>query len=268
MTDGLRRRAAAYLLEAGGLAFFVTAASVGTVLLEYPGSPVHAAMDSRVLRRVALGVVMGLVVVVLTAVAGPRSGAHINPAVTWAFWRHGKIGAWDAVGYTAAQCAGAVGAALAMRTALGSSFSHPTVDFVVTKPGPGGPGVAFAAEFAISFAFMLTLLVATECRRLEHAVGWIAGALLAVYIAVETPLSGMSLNPARSLGSAVAAPASPALWLYAVAPTLAMLAAVEVYGRLGFAARIPGYHPGPTYPWPLGPEPPSRTAPSPGPDEG
>ena len=266
MAEGLRRRAEAYLLEAGGLAVFVTVASVATVLLEHPGSPVHAAMGSRALRHGVLGVVMGLVVVVLTAVAGPRSGAHINPAVTWAFWHHGKIGVWDAVGYTAAQCAGAVGGARAMRAALGSSFSHPAVDFVVTKPGPGGAGVAFAAEFAISFVFMLALLAAIECRRLEHAVGWIAGALLAVYIAVETPLSGMSLNPARSLGAAVAAPDSPALWLYVVAPTLAMLAAVEVYVRLGFAARIPGYHPGPTYPQPLGSEPSSRAAP--GPDEG
>lgn len=255
MTDGLRRRAAVYLYEAGGLAFFVAVASAVTALLEYPGSPVHAAMESRTLRRAVLAVVMGFVVVAVTAVAGPRSGAHINPAITWAFWRHGKIGAWDAAAYTAAQCTGAVAAALAMRAALGAAFAHPAVDFAVTKPGPGGPGVAFAAEFAISFVFMLTMLAATESRRLEHAVGWIAGALLVIYIIVETPLSGMSLNPARSLGSAVAAPVSPALWLYAVAPTLAMLAAVEAYRWFGVAARIPGHCPGPTYPRPPGPEP-------------
>ena len=168
--------------------------------------------------------------------------------MTWAFYRHGKIGGWDAVGYTAAQVVGAVGAALVLREVLGAPFAHPAVDFVVTKPGPGGPAVAFAAEFAISFVLMLVVLVATESRRLEGAVGWIVGGLLMVYVVVETPLSGMSLNPARSLGTAVAAGASPALWVYLVAPTLAMGAAVEVYVRLGLSSYVPDHRPGPRYP--------------------
>ena len=248
MLDATERRAAAYGMEAAGLAFFVVVAALATTLLEHPGSPVHALIPSRMGRRVPLGVVMGLVIVAVTRAAGPRSGAHINPAVTWAFYRHGKISARDAAGYTAAQFAGAVLAVQAMDLVLGAAYAHPSVGYGVTKPGPGGPAVAFAAEFAISFALMFAILVATESRRLEKATGWIAGALVAGYIVFELPLSGMSLNPARSFASALAAPASPALWVYFVAPTLAMWTAVEVYVRLRVAARLPGYRPGPTYP--------------------
>lgn len=256
MLDALRRHGAAYLMEAAGIAFFIAVSSVASTLLEYPGSPLHALIPIKAWRRVPLAIIIGLVIVGVTRVTGKRSGAHINPAVTWAFYRHGKITAWDAVGYTVAQVAGAVAAALGMRAVLGAPYAHPSVDYVVTKPGPGGPPMAFAAEFVISFILMLALLVATESRRLEKAAGWIAGALLAAYIVVETPLSGMSLNPARSFGSAIAAPASPALWVYVVAPTLAMWTAVEVYVRLRVASRIPDYQPGPTYP--RTPPPPER----------
>jgi aquaporin Z len=164
------------------------------------------------------------------------------------FFRHGRIGWQDAVGYTIAQVARALAAALAMRSLLGAPYAHPAVDYVVIKPGPAGTLVAFGAEFGISFVLMLALLVATESRRLQRATGWIAGGLLTVYVVGVTPLSGMSLNPARSLGSAVAASSSPSLWLYIVAPMVAMWLAVEVYTRLDLASHVADHPPGPVYP--------------------
>ena len=87
---------------------FMAGASVLTTLLEYPGSPLHQAVPARGWRLVILGVGMGFVVAgIVYSPWGKRSGAHINPSVTWAFFRLGKIKVWDAVFYTAAQFVGA-----------------------------------------------------------------------------------------------------------------------------------------------------------------
>ena len=104
---------------------------------------------------------------------------------------------------------------------------------------------AFAAEFAITFVLMLVLLVAVNSERLEKRAGLFAGALIALYLAFETPLSGMSLNPARTFGSALAARHWADLWLYFAAPVAAALLAAELYLRLGGPAT--NRH-GPMYP--------------------
>ena len=233
-------------MEAAGLACFVVSASLVTTLLEYPGSPVHQAIGSKFARHVVLGVGMGgVVAAIVYSPWGKRSGAHINPAVTWAFFRLGRIRGWDATFYTAAQFGGAVLAVQLMRLVIGAPYRHPVIDHVVTKPGPAGVLAAFAAEFAISLVLMLVLLVAVNSARLERFAGVLAGVLIALYLAFETPLSGMSLNPARTFGSAFAAGHWASLWLYFVAPTAAMLLAAELYLHLGGAARV---RRGPTYP--------------------
>lgn len=219
-------------MEAAGLACFVASASVLMTLLEYPGSPLHRAIESRFLRNGAAGLALGgVIAAIVYSPWGKQSGAHINPAVTWAFFRLGKIGLWDAVFYTLAQFGGALGAVQFMRLVIGEPYTHPDVDYAVTRPGPDGTAVAFAAEFVISFILMLVMLVAINSRRLEKFTGLFVGVLIAVYVAVESPLSGMSLNPARTFGSALAAGPSMSLWIYFVAPTAAMLLAAEVYHR-------------------------------------
>ncbi len=227
--EALRRHWPEYLMEAAGLGWFVVSASLLTTALEYPGSPVRGAIESRSLRYIVLGVTLGGVV---TAFAyspwGKQSGAHINPAVTWAFFRLGKIQFWDAVFYTLAQAAGAVAAAQLMRAVLGAPYAHPFVNYVVTQPGREGAAVAFAAEFMISFFLMLVVLVAINSPRLQRSTGALVGLLIATYLALETPLSGMSLNPARSFGSALAAGHWAGLWIYFVAPPLGMLLAAEL----------------------------------------
>lgn len=240
----LRRNWPAYLMEAWGLATFMLSATLCLLVLEHPGSPVHQAMPSKGLRLVTLGLVMGLVVAGISyAPWGKRSGAHINPAVTWAFYRLGKISGRDALFYTLAQFLGATVIIQGLELLVGRPFRHPAIGHAMSKPGPGGPWVAFAAEFAMCFVLMLVLLWAVNRPKLEKWAGAMLGGLIALYLAVETPLSGMSLNPARTFGSALAAGEWKNYWVYLLAPPLAMLAAAELYLR-----RWPHQLGGPRYP--------------------
>lgn len=230
MLRALRNHWPNYLSEAAGLMAFMIGAGAFTTLFEYPGSPVRQAIASEMARHASLGLVMGFVTAaIIYSPWGQKSGAHINPAVTWSFFRLGKISGIDAVFYTLFQFAGAILAPILLVFTIGAPFSHPEVRFATTQPGPEGIFVAFVAEFVISFVLMLVLLIVINSERLEKAAGAAAAVLIALYIAVESPLSGMSLNPARSFGSAVIAGQWKGIWLYFVAPVLSMLLATEAY---------------------------------------
>jgi aquaporin Z len=109
--------------------------------------------------------------------------------------------------------------------------SHPTVRYVVTVPGEAGRMVALVAEAVISGGLMLGVLITSNHPRLTRFTGWAAGFLLLVYIAFEAPLSGMSINPARTVGSAAWANIWTGLWIYFAAPIGGMLIAAEAYVR-------------------------------------
>jgi len=163
---------------------------------------------------------------------GKQSGAHLNPAVTLTFYRLGKIAPWDAVFYVLAQFCGAIAGVGVSVLLLGRPvLSDPSVHYVATAPGDWGVWAAFVAELAISLGMMLTVLTFSNRLALNRYTGLAAGALVALYITVEAPLSGMSMNPARTFGSALAANDWTAIWLYFAAPLAGMLAAAEVYVR-------------------------------------
>lgn len=222
-------------MEAAGLAGFVVGASLLTVFLEHPELPVIQSPLGQHpwLRRVPLGIILGAYIAGVVYLFGKRSGAHINPAVTWAFYRLGKINFADSVFYTLAQFAGAVAAAQIMKLALGDFYSDAAIRYALTEPAKWdhSGATAFGAEFFISFVLMFACLVAANSSRLEKLVAPITGVLIALYLVVETPYSGMSLNPARSFGSALAANEWRYLWIYFVAPPLAMLLAAEIFQR-------------------------------------
>ncbi|KUG09964.1 MIP/aquaporin family protein [Solirubrum puertoriconensis] len=232
----LRRHWPYYLAEAAGIAFFLSSASLFTVVLEHPASWVRQAFaEQHQLRLGIMGLLMGLVIVgIVYSPWGKRSGAHINPAVTVGFWHLGKISTADALWYVLAQCLGAVCAGQLMKLVLGELYAHPAVNHVVTHPPPGPNGwwLAFSAEFVITFVLMLVLLLALHSERYKKYTGWLVGVLLALYIYFETPYSGMSLNPARSLGAAVAAGSYQGLWIYIVATTAAAWGATVLFQRL------------------------------------
>jgi aquaporin Z len=162
---------------------------------------------------------------------GKQSGAHLNPVVTLTFFRLGKIQALDAFFYIVAQFIGGLLGVLLVSVVLKEAMADPAVNYVVTLPGPAGPGVAFLAELIISFGLMLMVLFVSNSPSRGQYTGLFAGILIAAYITLEAPLSGMSMNPARTLASAIPAQNWTALWVYFTAPLAGMLLASEVYVR-------------------------------------
>jgi aquaporin Z len=231
-----RRHWPHYLAEAAGIAFFVTCAGAFTVLLEHPSSPVRQLLAPYHFgRRAIMGGLMGLVIVVIIySPWGQRSGAHINPAVTAAFWQLGKLRRPDALWYLLFQVLGAVSTALLLKyLLLRPWYGHPAVDYVLTlsPPGPNGWWLAWGAEFLITGALMGTSLLMLHSARLKRWTGWVTGLLIALYIIFETPYSGMSLNPARSLASAVAAGNFHGYWIYLTAPVAGAWVATALFRR-------------------------------------
>jgi aquaporin Z len=227
-TEALRAHWPEYLIEGWALGMFMISAAVVTTLLGSPESALNHALPDARLRLALGGIAMGLTAVALIySPWGQRSGAHMNPAVTLAFLRIGKIRLWDAVFYVIAQFVGAVLGVLLARAVLGSAFADPPVNYAATMPGSHGVTVAFFAEFAISVGMMATVLKIAASPRFAPLTGLSAGVLVAIYIAVEAPLSGMSMNPARSFASAAPGMQWQHLWLYFTAPVLGMLSAAQ-----------------------------------------
>jgi aquaporin Z len=221
-----------YFMEAFGLGIFIISASVVTALLEYPASPIRLAIADPLLRRLIIGVAMGLTAIALIySPWGKQSGAHFNPVVTFTFLRLGKIKWWDACFYIAAQFIGGLAGLLLAVGVLRNAIADPSVNYIVTTPGTGGIGVAFLAELMISFGMMLMVLLVSNSPSRGRYTGLFAGALIAIYITLEAPLSGMSMNPARTLASAIPAQHWTAIWVYFTAPLAGMLLASEVYVR-------------------------------------
>jgi len=228
--DSLRHHWPEYAMEAGLLGAFMISACIFGALFEFPHSPVHQAIASVWLRRLLMGLAMGCTAMAIVySPWGKQSGAHINPSVTLTFLRLGKIQRWDALFYIAAQFAGAALGVLVVAHFFGMELSNPAVRYVVTVPGKHGLGVALLAEFVIAFGMMTIVLHASNDHRLADYTGLFAGLLVAAYITLEAPFSGMSMNPARTMGSAYSAELWTGIWIYFTAPPLGMLAAAEIY---------------------------------------
>jgi aquaporin Z len=232
MTDALRRHWPEYLIEAAGLGLFMISAFTFGTLLEHPASPVHQALPNPLLRRFLMGLAMGgTAICIIYSPWGKQSGAHINPSTTLTFYRLGKIAKWDAAFYIAAQFIGGLMGGMVASIVLAKWAAHPAVNYVVTAPGNAGAGSAFLAEVVITFLLMTVILIVSNNARLHKLTGLCAGALVATYITLEAPISGMSMNPARTFASAVPAHHWVAVWIYFTAPLIGMLAAAEVYLR-------------------------------------
>jgi aquaporin Z len=227
-----------YLIEAGGLGLFMISASAFAVLLEVPESPLRQSIADPFLRRVLMGLAMGATAIALIySPWGRRSGAHFNPAVTLTFFRLGKVAPRDLGAYIIAQfVGGALGMAIAVEL-FGAALRHPNVHYVATLPN-AGVTAAFFAELGITALLMTVVLWVSNTPRYAKLTGLCAGLCVAAFITWEAPISGMSLNPARTFASAWAAGDWTALWLYFVAPPLGMLTAASVFRRVQRAPKI------------------------------
>ena len=239
MRSALREHWPEYLAEAAGLGLFMISACVFGTLLGHPDSPVVGVLPDPVTRRVLMGLAMGLTAIgLIYSPWGQRSGAHFNPATTLTFWRLGKLTTADTGFYALAQVLGGIAGVAVAAAALGGRVGHPSVQYVATVPGDAGVAAAFGAEVLITFILMSVILRVSNTAGLARFTPLFAGALVATYISVEAPISGMSMNPARSLASAIPAQAWAPLWIYFIAPPLGMLLAAQVYVRPGGLAAV------------------------------
>jgi aquaporin Z len=218
-----------YLMEAAGLAIILFVSAAITVFAqtvppsEWPGLP----------RRMLEGLVIaGTAVTLVYSPWGLRSGAHYNPAVTITFFALGRVKLVDAAFYVLFQSMGAVVGILVAGLLIGTLLTDPPTTWIVTQPGSYGILVALASELAIACLTMGTILTTGGRPFLARFTGVFAGVLIFLYVSFEAPLSGFSMNPARSFGSAVVSGYWAAFWIYVFAPPAGMLAAAGTYRLL------------------------------------
>ncbi len=220
-------------MEAAELGIFMVVMSTFTILLYHPASPAVRAIPSEFLRRILMGVAMGFTLVgIVFSPWGKQSGAHMNPAFTLTFYRLGKVAPWDVVFYVIAQFIGGVAGVGIVAIFAGKLLAHPAINYVSTVPGRSGAGVAFVAEAIISFILIAVVLTVSNTPKIARFTGLFLGVFVAVFVIFESPLSGTSMNPARTFGSAVVPEIWTGLWIYFLAPPLGMLAAAAAYKSL------------------------------------
>jgi MIP family channel proteins len=196
----------------------LSAEFLGTFALVFfgPGAAVVQAQTG-VLGHAGVAIVFGLAVASIVTVLGPISGAHINPVATLTMWLSGRFAARDVPAYVVAQLLGATLAAFVLRIMFGLNGN-----LGATIPG-GSLEQAFLLELILTFWLMLTAL---------RASGAGAGALIGAVVGLEAmmggPITGASMNPARSFGPALASGIWTAHWLYWLAPMLGAVLAVGV----------------------------------------
>ena len=227
-----------YLMEAAQLSLYMMSAGTFRVLFQSPASPVHDWIFSELLRRALIGLAMGLTSVALVySPWGRRSGAHFNPAITVAYWRLGRVNTADGLFYALSQFVGGTVGVLLISVVYGDLFRMAPVSYAATQPGRKGPWWALVAELFISFLLMSTILFMTNRQALARYTGFVTGTLVALFITFESPLSGMSMNPARSFSSAWPGGFWRTIWIYFVGPVIGMLLAVEAYKLLQLPMR-------------------------------
>lgn len=220
-------------MEALGLGIFMIAASAFAILIFHPRSGLAASLGDGLWARATMGLAMaGTALALVYSPWGKQSGAHFNPALTLAFYRLGKVAPGDALAYGISHGAGAISGMGLAAWIFQPWLADPRVNFVVTQPGLWGTGAAWLAEFGMALVLMLVVLGVSNSKRHARFTGVWAASCVFVFITLESPVSGMSLNPARSLASALAARDGSALWVYFTAPPLGMLAAAEAFARL------------------------------------
>ncbi len=220
-----------YGIEAVALGAFMVSACLFATLLFHPASIAETLKLHPLIRRCLMGLAMGSTAMcIVYSPWGKQSGAHLNPSLTLTYWILGKVTSVDAIAYAAAHFVGGTSGMGIAIVLMGNWLADPHVLYVATQPGPAGMLAAVMTEAIISFVLMLTVLIVSNSRWARWT-GVAAGMLVAVNIVVASPISGMSMNPARSFASSVPAETWASLWIYFLAPPVGMLLAATLYIR-------------------------------------
>jgi aquaporin Z len=230
VSSALREHWPEYLIEVALLGCFMISIGFLVTVFESPKSLLYLRIPSVALRTGLLAASIGIALsLLIQSPWGKRSGAHMNPAITLAFLRLKRIHPWDAVFYVSAQAIGGTLGVAFVAFVMGDLFTDPPIKYAVTVPGPAGETIAFFAETSISFFLMTTILIFVSSPRLIRFTASAIGALVAILIIIEAPLSGASMNPARTFASAVPGMMWQHVWLYLTGPTLGMLIAAQLH---------------------------------------
>ena len=199
------------------------AEAFGTFALVFAGTGAIVVNDlsQGVITHVGIAATFGLIVSVMIYSVGDVSGAHLNPAVTFAFWVARRLPGAEVLPYVASQLAGALVASGLVRLVFGA---HPTLG--ATLPA-GGAGQSFVLEVVLTLLLMYTILgVSTGAKEKGITAALAIGATVGLAAMFGGPISGASMNPARSLAPALVAGQLQHLWVYLVAPPIGAALAV------------------------------------------
>jgi MIP family channel proteins len=213
----------------------LAAEGIGTFFLVLigPGAVMVDAYTGGAIGHTGVALAFAFVVTAMVYTLGHLSGAHINPAVTIGFWSVRRFPGPGVGPYVLAQVVGAVAASGFLRAVLGP-VGH------VGATLPSLPvGAAFAIEWVLSFALMFVIMaVATDERTARGFAGVAVGLTVGFCALTGGPLTGASMNPARSFGPALIGGAWTAHWIYWVAPITAMVTAARLYDLLRGASDV------------------------------
>jgi MIP family channel proteins len=228
----------------------LVAEALGTfaLVLAGTGAIVSNARSGGALGHVGVALTFGLIIMVMIYAVGHISGAHFNPAVTLGFAVARHFPLRHVLPYWAAQMAGAVLGSLAVRTLIGTAgglgVTHPTTGAV--------PGMAL--EGILTFLLMFVIMaVATDVRAVGEAAALAIGGTITLEALFAGPLTGASMNPARSLGPALVAGDLADFWLYLVGPPVGAVLGALSYRWVG--ARLTTRAPLASAPIPREPQP-------------
>ncbi len=226
-----------YGAELLGTAFLVFV-GLSAVVFDFGKSlPPSSLIPSASLRRLITGLIFaGSGSLVAISPFGKLSGAHINPSVSLAFWAQGKMKHIDLIGYILAQFLGAIVGELLLVFVWGN-YAH-SVNNGMTLPGAGYPlWLVFLAETGLTCLLVLLIFLFVSSHRLMRWTPLMNWFLVATMVWLEAPISGTSLNPARSIGPALITWLWTSQWLYCVAPPLGGLLAVALFRLISIGER-------------------------------
>ncbi len=192
----------------------LAAEALGTFALVFFGAgAIMVEAETGAFGQLGVALAFGLAITTMIYALGHVSGAHFNPAVSFGFALTRHFPWSSAAAYWGAQAAGAIGAALLLRASLGD------VAHVGATLPSGSDRQAFLWEVVLTFFLMLVIMaVATDTRAVGEAAALAVGGTVALCALVGGPVSGASMNPARSLGPALVSGDLDALWIYLLAP--------------------------------------------------
>lgn len=201
----------------------IFAETLGTFALVFAGTGaiVINTVSGGAIGHAGIALTFGLIVLAMIYTFGDVSGAHLNPAVTLAFFASGRLPGRDVLPYIIAQFAGALLASAVLR---GLFPAHPTLG--ATLPA-GSAAQSFVLEFILTALLMLVILsVSTGAKEKGITAGIAVGSVIALEAMFAGPITGASMNPARSLAPALLSGQTQHLWIYLVATPLGALSAI------------------------------------------